>query len=399
MDKITISGTGCALADFIYTNVDFDSKGFIKYQSKLAGDGGLNPGKLIFTEELEKFSGMPFSEVLEEIVGNREPDTFNLGGPGLVSLIHASQLLDKNTFEVNFYGVSGDDAVSQNIFAILKKKPLRTENYKIKEQSTTPFTYVFSDPTYNQGNGERTFVNNIGAAWNYQPEMLDDAFFNSQIVCFGGTALLPQIHDGLTNILNRAKENNCTTVVNTVYDFRNEKRNPGAPWPLVDNQNSFDLIDVLIMNCEEAIRISGRKSLTEAVDFFVFSGVSSFIITNGEADVTAFSNGRKFIKTDKPIRLPVSKKIKSMLDKTPKTLRDTTGCGDNFAGGVITSLATQMKSKLEGSYDLVEAISWAIASGGYAGLYIGGVYNEKTSGEKLQKISLLQEDYLTQIRP
>ena len=51
-EKIVISGTGCALADFIYNGVSFNSISFKKYLSKKAGDGGLSPGKLVFTEEL-----------------------------------------------------------------------------------------------------------------------------------------------------------------------------------------------------------------------------------------------------------------------------------------------------------------------------------------------------------
>ena len=42
--KIIISGTGCALADYLYTGVQFTSPEFQKYLSKQSGDGGLfNP--------------------------------------------------------------------------------------------------------------------------------------------------------------------------------------------------------------------------------------------------------------------------------------------------------------------------------------------------------------------
>jgi len=43
-NKITISGTGCALADLIYNRVSFASPEFQKYTSKQNGDGGLSPG-------------------------------------------------------------------------------------------------------------------------------------------------------------------------------------------------------------------------------------------------------------------------------------------------------------------------------------------------------------------
>ena len=52
-----ISGTGCALADFLYSGISFEGEDFKKYRSEKRGDGGLSPGKLVFTEELEKFTG------------------------------------------------------------------------------------------------------------------------------------------------------------------------------------------------------------------------------------------------------------------------------------------------------------------------------------------------------
>ena len=88
-NKIIISGTGCALVDYLYTGVKFDSPQFQKYKSKQSGDGGLIAGNLVFTEELEKFSDLPYSTILKELSGNKNPDAFNLGGPALVSLINA----------------------------------------------------------------------------------------------------------------------------------------------------------------------------------------------------------------------------------------------------------------------------------------------------------------------
>src|SRR5450830_426390 len=98
--KIIVAGTGCALADYLYTGVRFNTPRFQKYISRLTGDGGLTPGKLVFTEELEKFSGIPYSEICREITEDQPPDVFNIGGPGLVSLINSSQLLNKEEFEV-----------------------------------------------------------------------------------------------------------------------------------------------------------------------------------------------------------------------------------------------------------------------------------------------------------
>jgi sugar/nucleoside kinase (ribokinase family) len=391
-DKIVISGTGCALADFLYSNVHFDSQVFSKYLSKLPGDGGLSPGKLVFTEEFEKFAGKPYAEVIKELTDNRVPDAMNIGGPGLVSQIHASQLLGNKDFEVKFYGSLGKDEIANTILNKVKNTPLNISNYQKIGQRASPFTDVLSDPQYDNGNGERTFVNNIGAAWDYLPSMIPEDFFRSQIVCFGGTALVPRIHDSLTFLLRKAKQSNCITVVNTVFDFRNEKANPSLPWPLGESDESFGLIDVLILDHEEALKISGQHTLESAIDFFIRKKVSSFIVTNGANDLTAYSNGSFFEKTS-PVKYPVSRLVTNEIRKKG----DTTGCGDNFVGGIIASIAQQRKIKENGHFDFTLALSLAIASGGFACSYLGGTFFEKYQGEKLEKIQEFYSDYRIQI--
>jgi sugar/nucleoside kinase (ribokinase family) len=394
--KITISGTGCALADFLYNDISFDKSNFTEFLSRKAGDGGLSPGRLVFTEELEKFSGKSYKDILEQITGGDPPVAFNLGGPSLVSLIHTSQMLDSNEFEVKFFGLAGRDKISDMIFRILEETPLNISNYRRISNKATPFTDVFSDPAFDGGQGERTFVNNIGAAWDYESDMITDDFFSSEIICFGGTALVPNIHDNLTSLLEKAKKKNCITVVNTVFDFRNEKNNPGTPWPLGNSKITFGLIDILIMDREEALKISGQRTIDDAALFFVSSNVSSFIITNGAENIYVWSAGRFFRKT-KLLKLPVSDKVMVDMRTRPELRGDTTGCGDNFAGGIIASAAHQIKYKERGSFDMIEALSLGVASGGYSCYIMGGTYIEKFPGEKITRVLELQKEYLKQI--
>ena len=394
--KIIISGTGCALADYLYTGIKFASPEFQKYLSRRSGDGGLSPGKLVFTEELEKFSSKTYADILTEISNGSSPRSINIGGPGLVPLIHASQMLDVAESEVKFYGGSGKDPTSGFLFDLLKKLPLDISNYLEISSKNTPFTHVFSDASYDDNQGERTFINNIGAAWDYSPDLLNDGFFKSDIVCFGGTALVPQIHDHLTELLSEAKKNGCLTVVNTVFDFRNEKMNPGVRWPLGDSNRSLEMIDLLMMDCEEALKISGCPTIDHAADFFISKEVSSFIITNGSKNLFAYSDGRLFEKVDL-VQLPVSGKVTETLLQNPDLKGDTTGCGDNFAGGAIASLATQLKSGKKGELDFCQTLAWAVASGGFTCFYLGGTYFEEHPGEKHSKVKELVHDYIKQI--
>ena len=90
--------------------------------------------------------------------------------------------------------------------------------------------------------------------------------------------------------------------------------------------------------------------------------------------------------------MPVSKAVREALKQGKKG--DSTGCGDNFAGGVIGSLARQMANNK--ALDLKEACRWGIVSGGFACFYYGGTYLETKEGEKLGYLQELYDLYLKQ---
>jgi len=392
-EKIIVSGVGCCLVDLLYKDVDFSSDSFRPFISLKRGDGGLTPGHLVFNEEFVEFAGSTFGTVLSKITGGRTPDKRNIGGPSIVPLIHAAQLTDPGNCEIRFYGRGGNDDAGKYLVSALQETPVVLHDYQLTE-NITPSTVVLSDPGYDNGNGERMFINSIGAAWEYRSEALDDDFFNSDIVVFGGTALVPFIHDHLTELLKKAKSNGCITIVNTVFDFRNEKLNPDRKWPLGSSEESYQYIDLLIADQEEALRLSGEKSAEAAIRFFRDKQVSSLIITNGSNPVSVYSNGQ-FFQPLALTELPVSQKVVDEL-KTNKE-GDTTGCGDNFVGGVIASIVNQLRSGVLHP-DIQEACCWGIVSGGFACFYMGGTYFEQKTGEKLSKIKPYYEAYDRQIR-
>jgi sugar/nucleoside kinase (ribokinase family) len=389
-EKIVVSGTGCCLVDLLYNNIDFNSEAIRPFLSKTRGDGGLTPGKLVFQEELEKFSGKPFAEVQKILTGGRPHDKINIGGPSIVSLINLAQLV--HDCEIRFYGYGGKDNIGEYLLSAMKRTPVNLRDYKLIPNST-PSTVVLSDPEFDNGHGERAFLNSIGAAWDYPPGELNDEFFKSDIVVFGGTALVPQIHDHLTSLLKKAKANGSITIVNTVFDFRNEKANPSKRWPLGESDESYEYIDLLITDLEESFRLSGGHELGVAINFFLEKKVSSFIITNGSKDITAYSDG-KFFAECKLTEMPVSNRVIEEIRKNPTG--DTTGCGDNFVGGVIASVVGQIQKGTRYP-DLKEACSWGVISGGFACFYIGGTYFEEKQGEKLAKIKPYYESYRKQL--
>jgi sugar/nucleoside kinase (ribokinase family) len=390
--KIIVSGVGCCLVDLLFNDIDFESDAMRSYLSLKRGDGGLTPGQLVFREEFEKFSGESFEKAMNRITGGRKHDKINIGGPSVVSLINAAQLVDGETCEVRFYGRGGNDDIGNYLVSALQKTPVIMKDFKLVDNQT-PSTVVLSDPTFENGHGERIFINSIAAAWEYGPDNLDDDFFNSDIVVFGGTALVPQIHDNLTQLLKRAKAKGCITIVNTVFDFRNEKANPMKKWPLGESDESYSYIDLLITDQEEASRLALDTDPRKAITFFSGMKVSSVIITNGSKDIITYSDGRLF-STSGIKSMPVSEKV--INEKKSAQGGDTTGCGDNFVGGVIASVVSQLQKGVN-QPDLSEAVSRGVVSGGFTCFYLGGTYFEEKTGEKREKMEPYYDAYRKQI--
>jgi len=390
-----ISGTGCALVDYLFTPVNFADGVFKRYLSKTPGDGGLSPGKLVFKEEFDQFTEEAYDLVRDKITQGKPPVTLNIGGPSIVSLIHAAQMLHGLAAQVEFSGGKGDDKGSSFIEEKLAQTPLKIGHYKTAGQHT-PSTDVLSDPDFDGGHGERIFINTIGAAWEFRPTDLSDSFFDSDMVVFGGTALVPRIHTSLCELLEKAKAHKAITVVNTVYDFLNEKQNPSEPWPLGHSLETYRHIDLLITDMEEALRLSGTASGDAAIDFFKSTGVGALIITHGADALHFFSDSALFGKMSHT-SLPVSERVQLDISQHPEQVGDTTGCGDNFVGGVIASMAKQLLAAPKNVVSLRQAIALGVASGGFACFYHGGTYYEAFPGQKAEQVAPYCQDYLTQV--
>jgi sugar/nucleoside kinase (ribokinase family) len=400
---ITIHGTGCCLIDFLYPKTDFSAPVFAAKLSRKAGDGGLSIGKLVFAEDFERFVNAPYESALKEIAGG--VPSHNLGGPAVVSLVHAAQVLGDRA-AVSFYGSRGDDKTGDLVEEALSRAgfvpsgqagPAR---YTLKRYTgLTPRTDVLSDPNYHDGHGERTFISLIGAAGQFGRADLDsmDDFFDASIITFGGTAVTPLIHDGITDLLRGAKKRGALTVVNLVYDYRSEQAAPGKKWKLGAQDDAYGFIDLLVADRDEALKTSGRSSAGEAVGWFLDKGCGAAVVTSGTQPLY-FAAGKGIFSPRGLDTLPVSRGIDRELATHPEKRGDTTGCGDNFAGGLIAGLAEQLTRTVPGKLDLREACIPGVVAGGYACFTLGGVFYEKQPGEKRALLAPFLEEYRKEVR-
>lgn len=392
---MTLHGAGCCLIDYLYAAADFSSPAFSSCRSGREGDGGLTPGRLVFAEDFERFVGKPYEAVLSELVGGAAPDRHNLGGPSVVALAHAAQLRGLAGDRVRFFGVRGEDPTGRLVLDALGRLPFDQTEVSVAPGPTAR-TDVLSDPSYDGGHGERTFINLIGAAGNYGPEDLPGDFYDAEVIALGGTALVPRLHDGLTTILDRAARGGAATVVNLVYDFRGDLRRPGEKWRLGEGDDAYPRIDLLVADREEALRTSGRSEVDAALGWFLDRGVGAVVVTEGAREILLASRGGLFAPLS-PRRMPVCQGINQELEAHPERRGDTTGCGDNFAGGLLASLLEQLGAAARGKLDLVEACHWAVASGGFACFTVGGTFYEGRRGEKLDRLRPYLDAYRRQL--
>jgi sugar/nucleoside kinase (ribokinase family) len=180
-----------------------------------------------------------------------------------------------------------------------------------------------------------------------------------------------------------------------VYDFFNESRAPHQPWPIGRSEETYRNTDLLIVDAEEGRRLSGEEDPQKAARRFLEAGVSGVIITRGAEDVFAAARGSRFAPVEGRF-FPVSLRVTEELRTGKGKAGDTTGCGDNFVGGVLYALAEQLRSG-EHRLDLHHAISWGVASGGYACFYLGGTMIEGHRGAKLVEVTEYVRDYRRQL--
>ena len=164
--------------------------------------------------------------------------------------------------------------------------------------------------------GERTMFPDKGANSRLVVEDLPD--LNSfQAVYISGYALLnPLARDGVLAMIEKIKEDGLP-----IYF---DPASVGAMKDVADKElhNWFSMMDVLFLNEEESIYLTGSVDIERALDYLLdFSQV--VVIKRGSAGAIAKARGFDSIS----------------LPAVAATVVDTTGAGDSFAAGFIASFS------------------------------------------------------------
>lgn len=393
-----LHGAGHGLADLLHADADFSSPRVAPYLSRQPGDGGLVPGGLVLAEDLARFAGRPWEQILAEIAPG-EP-VFNAGGPALVSLTLAAQLLRPAKIPVTYFGLSGDDAPAARLRWLLAQTPLDLGSFR-QQRGRTDVTWVLSDPKANRGHGERCFVHRPGTA-SADPSCLGEAFHQATVNLYAGTALTPALHQALPDLLAKSRRRGAMTVVGTVFDSAAERE--GRPWTL-GGDSAWENLDLLVADELEILRLGGKIGVAASVDALLDRGLPAAVVTRGPEPVYYRSVGGLFGESRGEVGIdPVlSAKVLDRADYPG----DTSGAGDNFLGALLASFFQQwladdhfpkgevhLERELHymNPLKLRKAVELGVAAGSLACLQPGGVRLEKSRGDRLKEIRALRAE-------
>jgi sugar/nucleoside kinase (ribokinase family) len=372
-----ISGVGCCVLDALHDVPPGEGEArMARYLSRVHGDGGLVRGAAVLRKALEERHRRPVADLVAEISGDAQASL---------------KLLRGEEVEVRLYGNLSDDEDGALVRRLLGRTPVSIDRMGTRP-GRFPCTHILNEPGAH-GTGERSFICETGTsdALAMAPEELDREFFESEVALFSAMWWEPRLHARLTSLLAECKRSGSVTVVGTAFDpSRSHDR---GRWALGDSDEAYRHVDALVMDRAEALLHSGEAELDRALEFFRRAGVGACVVTQGVEPVHYWSRGSTFAPEEGQLPVPAA----ILRDKASGALPsgDSVGCGDNFVGGVVSSMALQLRRG--GSLSLREAVILGNLAGGIASTHPGGVLDERYPGEKRDLVERYRHPYQEQL--
>ena len=268
-----------------------------------------------------------------------------LGGSGVYFSI-ASSLYTKT----HLIGIIGDD-FDQKYIDMLHSKSISTDNL-IRE---TGKTFSWGGKYSNDFNHRDTLFTDLGVFEHFNPQ-INSSKFNNPILFLAN--IQPQLQ---MQVINQVTNTNLI-VMDTMNLWIDNN--------LDELKEVIKKVNILLINDEEIIDLTGIDDLYEAGLSLLLEGPKYIIIKKG-------SKGSVIISNEDHISIPAVPDI---------DVYDPTGAGDSFAGGFLGYLSTNSK------FDLIGAVihGTAIASYTVSGFGIEAIEKIKLQNIK-KRIKLLEE--------
>jgi sugar/nucleoside kinase (ribokinase family) len=232
-----------------------------------------------------------------------------VGGAGTFIALSASNYIK----DQRIVSVVGDD-FPQETLDLLKSKGVALDGLQIKAGEKT---FFWSGRYHNDMNSRDTLVTELNVLGTFDP-IIPESYQGAEYLMLGN--LSPQVQRQVIERLTTRPKLIAMDTMNFWMDIA-----------LDDLKETLKLIDVLIINDEEARQLSGEYSLIKASRVIRAMGPKTLIIKKGEHGALLFQDEKVFFAPALPL----------------EDVFDPTGAGDTFAGGFIGYIASTDDSSFE----------------------------------------------------
>lgn len=232
-----------------------------------------------------------------------------IGGAGTYIALSAS-FYEKNQQIVS---VVGDD-FPQEMLDTLSNRGVNLDGLQIKQGEKT---FFWSGRYHNDMNSRDTLVTELNVLENFDP-IIPANYQGSDYLMLGN--LSPQVQRTLIERLERRPKLIAMDTMNFWMDIA-----------LDELKKTISMVDVLIINDEEARQLSGEYSLMKASKVIRAMGPKYLIIKKGEHGALLFNEDKVFFAPALPL----------------EEVFDPTGAGDTFAGGFMGYISSTDDTSFE----------------------------------------------------
>ncbi|MDR0801367.1 PfkB family carbohydrate kinase [Fluviicola sp.] len=225
-----------------------------------------------------------------------------VGGAGTFIALSASNFIK----DQRIVSVVGED-FPQETLELLSSKGVALEGLQIKKGEKT---FFWSGRYHNDMNSRDTLVTELNVLEHFDP-VIPESYQGAEYLMLGN--LSPQVQRRVIERLEKRPKLIAMDTMNFWMDVA-----------LDDLKQTLKLVDVLIINDEEARQLSGEYSLVRASRVIRNMGPKTLIIKKGEHGALLFQEEKVFFAPALPL----------------EDVFDPTGAGDTFAGGFIGHIAS-----------------------------------------------------------
>ena len=233
--------------------------------------------------------------------------------------LNEATVLHKLGGDVRLNTLLGDDEAGKAVLRRIEQVGLDTKCIQIKNDMRTSVNVVLVKPS-----GERCFLTDPQASQR-RLQMEDIALpfaEDTEILCFASIFVFPMMKTKeMAEVFREAKEQGILVCADMT------KRKNGEC--TADVAEALKYVDYLFPNDAEAMLLTGKESVEEAVADLIDAGVSNVVIKCGEKGC--------YIRTsEEEFWVAAEEKVECI---------DTTGAGDSFVGGFLYALSNDMNLK------------------------------------------------------